>query len=250
LWRKDERGDWQEIKRNALSGNGPTSGSFLDAPSNLGKYWYGIHVVDNAGNWNDEKNSNSINKPDGFEPFEVDVKSFERSISRAASEQDHEAILSSGWDIFSCPISSGSVIWRIVGNTLQVKFQLNGADPNHEYTLMATFFDPDDKTKLPDLNQIPGWTDYGTSVAPRFDASRDGRTASGPGELTFGHLNTDSKGDGISQFDFILPPGTYYAQFTVRRGECWPGKGDYSGCSVVYRTGNKFGESFETIVIT
>jgi hypothetical protein len=167
-----------------------------------------------------------------------------------ASEQSHEAVLSPGWDIFNGPISSGSVIWQIVGDTLQVKFQLNGADPNHEYTLMATFFDPDDRTKLPDLNQIPGWIEYGTSVAPRFNCFRDGITASGPGELTFGHLNTDSNGDGVSQFEFILPPGTYYTQFTIRRGECWPGKGDYSGCGVVYRTGNKYGDGFEMLVVT
>jgi hypothetical protein len=73
LWRKDEQSDWGEIKRNGLEGNGPVSGSFTDAPSIPGKYWYGVHVVDNAGNWNDEKNSNSNNQPSVYEPIEVDV---------------------------------------------------------------------------------------------------------------------------------------------------------------------------------
>jgi Lyzozyme M1 (1,4-beta-N-acetylmuramidase) len=61
LWRKDETSDWGEIKPpNIFSGeNGPRSGSFTDSPTAPGKYWYGIHVVDNAGNWNDEKNSNT-----------------------------------------------------------------------------------------------------------------------------------------------------------------------------------------------
>ena len=74
LWRKDEQSDWQEINRDALSGgDGPTSGSFLDVPSNSGKYWYGIHVADNSGYWNDEQNSNSDNKPGVYGPIEVDV---------------------------------------------------------------------------------------------------------------------------------------------------------------------------------
>jgi tetratricopeptide (TPR) repeat protein len=74
LWRKDEQSDWQEIKRDALSGgDGPISGSFSDAPSDSSKYWYGIHVADNAGNWNDEKNSNTDNQPGSYGPIEVEV---------------------------------------------------------------------------------------------------------------------------------------------------------------------------------
>jgi hypothetical protein len=88
LWRKDEQSDWQEIKRDALSGDGPTSDSFSDAPSNSGKYWYGIHVVDNAGNWNDEKNSNSNDQPGGFSPVEVEV----RSTQTAETPENSDAI--------------------------------------------------------------------------------------------------------------------------------------------------------------
>jgi Leucine-rich repeat (LRR) protein len=80
LWRKDEQSDWQEIKRNELSGeNGPTSGSFTDSPSASGKYRYGLHVVDNAGNWNDEKNSNTNGQPNHFEPVEVEVIEVEKN---------------------------------------------------------------------------------------------------------------------------------------------------------------------------
>ena len=76
LWRKDEQSDWQEIHRDEISGNnGPISGSFTDSPSASGKYWYGLHVVDNAGNWNDEKNSNTNNPSVSFEPIEVEIKS-------------------------------------------------------------------------------------------------------------------------------------------------------------------------------
>jgi WD40 repeat protein/lysophospholipase L1-like esterase len=75
LWRKDEQSDWQEIKPpNALAGeNGPISGSFTDSPSVPGKYWYGVHVVDNAGNWNDENNSNTNKQPSSYGPIEVEM---------------------------------------------------------------------------------------------------------------------------------------------------------------------------------
>lgn len=80
LWRKDEQNDWQEIERDTLSGgNGPLSGSFTDSPSARGKYWYGLHVVDNAGNWNDERNSNTNNPPASFEPIEVGIKNKQSS---------------------------------------------------------------------------------------------------------------------------------------------------------------------------
>lgn len=74
LWRKNETSDWQEIKRNSLTGeSGPLSGSFTDSPYTPGTYWYGVHVVDNAGNWNDESNSNTNYQPASFEPIEVEV---------------------------------------------------------------------------------------------------------------------------------------------------------------------------------
>jgi len=54
LWRaNDSNGnpaDWVEITRNSASGNSD-SGFFTDAPLSAGFYWYGIHAVDNAGNW-------------------------------------------------------------------------------------------------------------------------------------------------------------------------------------------------------
>lgn len=38
-----------------------------------------MHVVDNAGNWNDEGNSNYDGQPSGFEPAEVEVNEAARS---------------------------------------------------------------------------------------------------------------------------------------------------------------------------
>jgi len=54
LWRANDSGGsptgWSEVKRTSASGNS-YSGSFSDAPSSGGTYWYGIHAVDNASNW-------------------------------------------------------------------------------------------------------------------------------------------------------------------------------------------------------
>ncbi len=54
LWRAPDSGGspgtWTPITSNTLSGNGPTTSSFTDAPSTTGVYWYGIHVFDGAGN--------------------------------------------------------------------------------------------------------------------------------------------------------------------------------------------------------
>jgi hypothetical protein len=74
LWRKDESSDWQQISTNTLAGEtGPTSGTFTDSPSAQGKYWYGVHVVDNTGNCNDERNSNAFNSHSSYNPVEVNV---------------------------------------------------------------------------------------------------------------------------------------------------------------------------------
>lgn len=56
LWRTtDSNGvpnssNWTKIKVDNLSGNGPVSGSFTDAPALTGAYWYGGHGVDSAIN--------------------------------------------------------------------------------------------------------------------------------------------------------------------------------------------------------
>jgi hypothetical protein len=81
LWRKDETSDWLQINTNTLDGEtGPLFGSFTDSPPAPGKYWYGVHVVDNAGNWNDEKNSNTNGQPSSFEPVKVEIKNSQESI--------------------------------------------------------------------------------------------------------------------------------------------------------------------------
>jgi murein DD-endopeptidase MepM/ murein hydrolase activator NlpD len=52
LWRYRIAEDWKQVDVTSLAGvgDGPYSGSFSDVPPSVGTYWYGIHVVDNAGN--------------------------------------------------------------------------------------------------------------------------------------------------------------------------------------------------------
>jgi hypothetical protein len=62
LWRANVDGtvndpSWAQIGSTIpLSGDGPSSGSFpTDIPPTAGNYWYGIHVIDNANNYMDER---------------------------------------------------------------------------------------------------------------------------------------------------------------------------------------------------
>jgi len=103
LWRKDEKSDWQEVKRDTLSGNDYYhSGSFIDSPPSPGKYWYGLHVVDNNNNWNDQRNSNTIHNADhpsiSFEPEEVEVSSITRSIEGEWTLHSRESSVSTPTD--------------------------------------------------------------------------------------------------------------------------------------------------------
>ncbi len=52
LWRTNDLGAWpaQAEETKSVSGDGPVSDSFLDAPSSAADWWYGLHVYDAAGN--------------------------------------------------------------------------------------------------------------------------------------------------------------------------------------------------------
>ena len=78
-------GDWTEVKKLLVSGNN-YSGSFTDAPTSAGTYWYGLHVVDNAGNWNDEKNSNTGGSPGVYGPIKRVVTPPSPPASQAAAQ--------------------------------------------------------------------------------------------------------------------------------------------------------------------
>jgi len=92
LWRANDVGGvpdpaWPNnpIVTTPLSGQTSYSGSFTDTPSSVGTYWYGMHVVDNAGNWNDERNSNTGGLPGVYGPIAVVVNPL-RSCSECEPE--------------------------------------------------------------------------------------------------------------------------------------------------------------------
>lgn len=68
LWRANDSGGnpvgWDSIQIRYISGTN-NSDSFSDAPASTGTYWYGVHVVDNAGQWSHE--------PDPPGPIQVTV---------------------------------------------------------------------------------------------------------------------------------------------------------------------------------
>jgi hypothetical protein len=164
---------------------------------------------------------------------------------------ENRAELSPGWDIFSEPLSSGQVLWQTVEGqrtnyNLIVTFQVKGAKRNHDYTVGLHLFNPDNPA-LPPINESFG----GYNPGPGGVITREGKTAY-VGGWDFGQLQTNNNGDGTSFFYLYVPPGKYFAQFTVRIGganTCVAHKGIYSGCAAVYRTGNRFADRFEVITI-
>ena len=61
LWRANIDGSasdssWAQVgSAVALSGNGPYSSTFFNTPTPAGSYWYGVHVLDNANHYMDER---------------------------------------------------------------------------------------------------------------------------------------------------------------------------------------------------
>ena len=55
LWRSTDGSNFSQVSGKVNSHNGTSaSGTFTDSPGSARKYWYGMHVVDNAGNWGKE----------------------------------------------------------------------------------------------------------------------------------------------------------------------------------------------------
>ena len=65
-------GQTDYVDMQTISGDTPPD-HFDYEPQELGTHWYGIHVVDNDGNWNDERNTRSGGLPGVFGPLQIDT---------------------------------------------------------------------------------------------------------------------------------------------------------------------------------
>lgn len=161
------------------------------------------------------------------------------------------APLTKGWDIFGDPLASGLVDWDIIGrggqaNNLRIVYQLQGAKPNHAYTVGVHFFNPDNLTARPAVSAFDGWNVGGEGVI-----NRDGKTAYVIA-WDLGGLQTDGRGNGNAAFSLSVPSGIYHLQYTVRIGgvgTCYTSQGITHGCAVSYRSGGRFGEQIHTLRI-
>ncbi|MEW6208707.1 MAG: hypothetical protein AB1631_10095 [Acidobacteriota bacterium] len=149
----------------------------------------------------------------------------------------HSVPLTPGWDIFTDPLIKGKVIWSVPDRhrRLNVTFILDGALPNHEYTVGAHFFQAGTEVNFGDGTNLPGGAITREGVFADVDA------------WDFGFLLTDSEGDGAAHFNLIPNSGTYHVQFTVRIGGS-PGCPN-TNCAAVYRTGSTFSVNTEEIII-
>ena len=161
------------------------------------------------------------------------------------------APLSKGWDIFGDPLTAGSVNWDISGtgnrtNNLRLTYQLQGARPDHAYTVGVHFFNAANLAVRPDVRSFDGWNVGGEGVI-----NREGKSAYVIA-WDFGGLQTDRGGNGTAQFHLSVPPGTYHVQYTVRIGAvgtCYTSQGVTHGCAAVYRTGGRFAERIHMLQV-
>lgn len=166
-----------------------------------------------------------------------------------ARETSGQASLTRGWDLYNEPLTSGQILWRTFARqgapNMEVSVQLTGAKPNHEFTVGVHLFNRMNLTARFDVAGFGGWEVGGAGVI-----TREGQTAYVIA-YDFGGVRTDARGDGAARFNVLVPPGNYALQFTLRIGAvgtCRAG-GPTHGCAASYRSGNRFAERLETVVI-
>jgi hypothetical protein len=169
LWRTQEMDKWPEspenpIQTKALMGKA-VSGSFTDSPSAPGKYWYGLHVVDNTGNWNDEKNTNT-NKPSvSNKPVEVEVKSESTQTTQGSENNgtgywtfEGTMLINFKNDGTFRTSEGGSGSWEQIGDTIRWRFGSNSDGPIYEGKI--------------NMNQMEGVEISGDSIQRKWSAKR------------------------------------------------------------------------------
>jgi hypothetical protein len=166
------------------------------------------------------------------------------SAVHAEAGADHTPLVG-GWDIFDAPLAKGKVIWNVHDNgnsekNVLVTFILEGAIPNHTYTVGAHFFDPSDPNVIP-----AGFGTWYTGEGCIWRPSAYWCVSA----YDFGELTTDEYGDGSAHFNLYAPSGSHSLQFTVRYGVGCAEYNDGSNCSVCYQSGNSFANGLVTVAI-
>ncbi len=183
LWRGNDVGgipDWGNYPQDnpkqtfPLSGQTSYSSSFTDEPLPVGTYWYGMHVVDNAGNRNDEQNSWTGGIPGVFGPVQVIV-----------TPPNHDPDLSNGY----VNPSSG--------------------DMNTNFYWYVNYYDQDGDSPAMKNVYIDG-TSYTMSLYPGSGSASNGSYRYGPKNLSAGSYNYYFYfSDRYGGSDRLPSPGTY-----------------------------------------
>lgn len=137
LWRANDSGGapgtWTRLQTRTVSGNGPVSGSFSNTPSAVGAYWYGLHVVDNVGNWNPEPSPRKVTVTAATPvPTDDHGNSCSAATTLSVNSSRVGAINSSGdIDYFRIQVpSSGTLTVRTTGATDTYGFLKNSSCTN------------------------------------------------------------------------------------------------------------------------
>ncbi len=189
-----------------------------------------------ANTWNDAP-------PDlKMKGFLVEFDGMQSGKADTATQDGSSETLTSGWDRRDHPLQQGNVSWSATptnGGHIEFRatYELQGAKPNHSYTVGVHFFEPKGSS-VEDVTEFGGWRLPGK----RSMLTRDGVTATVTGAWDFGNLRTNAQGNARTRFSFKVPAREYHLQFSVRHGECKPSQGKTAGCAAVFHSGTRFGQ--------
>jgi parallel beta-helix repeat protein len=181
LWRANDVGgvpDWDgtenPVQTTGLPGYGSYTGGFYDAPPAAGTYWYGLHVVDNAGEWNDERNSRTGGSPGIFGPIQVEVIQVgnppQVTTEGASSITTSSAVLTGNLDSTGGEICQ---VWFEYGTTISYgtstsKLSVSSTGP---FSAVISSLNPDTTYHFRACAQNSKGTNYGSDVTFKTESA-------------------------------------------------------------------------------
>ncbi len=106
-----------------------------------------------------------------------------------------ESAMTRGWDGWGAPLAGGKVSWQATDlrngrYAFRATYQVQGAEPNHQYQVGVHFFEPAGTTRAV-VREFGGLRMPGD----RGPLAREGVTATYVGGFEFGMLSTDGRGE-------------------------------------------------------